>query len=169
MKIVPRLGRHVARRLHLVFRIGNSIQHMARRVLLIVEIHFLEAALDDRLTIRGVVDDEIALVHAERLDFPAQETRTERVERAEPDLFRRIADEVVHALAHLRGCLVRERDGQDVPGRDAVREQVRDAAGQHLRLARARTRHDEQRSLAMLHGLFLHGIEPAENIVCIHV
>ena len=123
------------RRLHLVFCIRDGIQHVVWRVLLIIKVHFLNTLFDDRLAVRRIVDNEIVLIFAIALDFAAQETRAERMERAEPNLFCQLADKVVHTLAHLRRRLVREGDGQDMPGLHTVRQQVRDTTGQHLRLA----------------------------------
>ena len=152
------------RPLQLVLRVRDGREDARRRVLLFIEIELLECVLDDRLAVTRVVDDEVALVELRRLDLATQKARAERMERAEPDVFRGIADHTVDAVAHLRRGLVRERDGKNAVRRDAMRQEVRDAARQHLRLARACARHDEQRPLHVLDSLFLHGVESLEDI-----
>ena len=152
------------RTLQLVLRVRDGRKDARGRVLLFVEVELLERVLDDGLAVTRVVDDEVALVELRRLDLATQKARAERMERAEPDVFRGIADHTVDAVAHLRRGLVRERDGKNAVRRDAMRQKVRDAARQHFRLARARARHDEQRPLHVLDSLFLHGVESLEDI-----
>ena len=67
------------------------------------------------------------------------------------------------ALLHLLRRLVRERDREDLVRLDADRgEQVRDAIGEHARLARARAGDHEQRALGGQHGLPLGGVQVGE-------
>ena len=74
------------------------------------------------------------------------------------------ADELVDALLHLTGGLVREGERQDLVGtRLAGGQQVGDAVRQHARLARARPSDDQHRPVDGLHGFLLSGIEPLQN------
>ena len=155
---------HGPRAHELVLRVRDGILDARRRVLLVVEIQLFKAFLDNRLAVRRIINDEIAFIDVRCLNLTAQETRTERMERAEPDVFRGVANHAVHALAHFRRGLVRERDGEDVVRCHTIGKQVRDAAGQDLRLARARARHDEQRTVNVRNRFFLCRIQATENI-----
>ena len=77
----------------------------------------------------------------------------------------RVADEVLHALAHLARGLVGERDREDLARpRLSVAQQARDAARQHARLARAGAGDDEQRRTAVGDGLALRRVEAREQV-----
>ena len=77
------------------------------------------------------------------------------------------AEQLLHALAHLSGGLVREGDGQDALGRDpAGTDQVGDPVGQDARLAAARPRQDQQRTLRGLDGSALLGVQPLQYGRC---
>ena len=66
-------------------------------------------------------------------------------------------------LAHLPRRLVRERDREDLVRLHALRrEQVRDAVGEHARLAGARAGDHEQRPFGREDGLPLGGIQVCE-------
>jgi hypothetical protein len=85
------------------------------------------------------------------------------VERQDPDPARDLGQEVLEALAHLAGGLVRERDRKDLVRLDAGGEdQVRDPVGEDARLAGARAGDDEQRPFRVQHGLALRGVEIGE-------
>ena len=73
-------------------------------------------------------------------------------------------DETPHPLAHLVGRLVGEGDGEDGVGWDLeVADQVGDPMGQHPRLARPGSRHDQQRPVGGGDGLALARVEPFEE------
>ena len=57
------------------------------------------------------------------------------------------AEELPDALLHFARGLVGERHRQDVAGRHALFDQMRDADGDDARLARARARQDQDRAL----------------------
>ena len=64
------------------------------------------------------------------------------------DVAAALADEADDPLAQLGRGLVRERDGEDPPRRDALDpDEVGDAVGQHAGLARSGAGEDEQRAL----------------------
>ena len=109
------------------------MQDIIGRILFLVEIEFFQAILDDSLTVTRIIDDEVPTVEFRRLDFSAQEPSTEGMKCAEPYLFGIFANHAVYTIAHLCCRLVRECDRKDAIGRNALRQQVRDAAGEHLR------------------------------------
>ena len=117
--------------------------------------------LDDAGLVVGVVDGE-ARVDADGGPIATQHSRAEGVEGAHGHLPTFVADEGQDALAHLRGRLVGERHGQDLPGRHAFdADEVGDAMGQHPGLAGARTGQDEERATGRGHRAGLFGVQPA--------
>jgi hypothetical protein len=70
---------------------------------------------------------------------------------------------ITHALLHLGRGAVGEGDREDLGGRcQPLVDQVRDAMGEHARLARSGTGHHQQRSLRVQHRLTLLGVEGVE-------
>ncbi len=66
-------------------------------------------------------------------------------------------------MLHLVGGLVGERDGEDLERADTtITDEVGDASGEHLGLARPGAGHDEQRPVAVGGRLPLDGIEPRQ-------
>ncbi len=111
------------------------------------------------------VEDGERARQADEFRVPAQHAGAERVERAEPEAFRRPAQDGADALAHLARRLVRERDRQDLPGESAAGHQdVGEARRQHSRFASARTREHEQRAVERLHRLALFRVEASEIV-----
>ena len=95
-------------------------EHGAVRERLLVEIHLLENALDDRLTVRRVVDREAVWV-AELIGIAPQDAHARGVERRGPDIRRGLGPEhALDAVLELVGRLVRERDGDDAPRLDRL-------------------------------------------------
>ena len=72
---------------------------------------------------------------------------------------RAISDQLLCAPQHLLRGATRERQQQDRAGRHAALDQPRDAINQRASLARSRSRHDQQRAVAMRHGGKLRGIQ----------
>ena len=91
------------------------------------------------------------------------------MESTEPNIFSQAADHAIDALAHLGSRLVRECDCQYTIRRHTVRQEVGDAACEHLRLARSRACHDEQGTVDMRDSFLLHGIQTLKNIHCINL
>ena len=89
---------------------------------------------------------------ADHLGVAAQDAMADRVKRAAPKPGSVAADQVLHALHHLAGCLVGESQQQDAIDRDSLLEQVRHAVGQRARLARARAREHQRRPRRGRHG-----------------
>ena len=75
-----------------------------------------------------------------------------------------LGDQLVHALGHLGRGLLGEREGEDLLGPRALRrDQVRDAAREHGRLAGAGAGDDEERPLAVDDRLALGLVEALED------
>ena len=76
----------------------------------------------------------------------------------------RVAEQQLDALAHLLRGLVGEGDGQDLAGARAPGlHEPGDAVGEHARLARAGAGQDEQRAVAVGHGLALGRVEALQQ------
>ena len=69
------------------------------------------------------------------------------------------ADQFGDALLHFAGGLVGEGDGEDVSGRDALRDEVGDAEGDDAGFARAGAGQNQNRAVQRFDGLALLGIE----------
>ena len=70
------------------------------------------------------------------------------------------AHELAQALAHFRGCLVREGDRHDLPGSNAkIDHQMRDAMREHTGLAAAGARENQKRSFGAQHGFALRFVQ----------
>ncbi len=154
--------------------VGSSISFFARlidsehdaRPELAGQRHVLlaEDLLHQRLLVIGVVDDEPP-ADADRLAVAPEDARTERVERARLDVTTTLADEADDPLAELGGGLVRERDREDAERRDPLdADQIRDAVGEDTRLAGARTREDQQRSVGRGDGARLLRVEGSQDL-----
>ncbi len=151
----------------LVLQVGDVVGQQPRRVPLGVEAHVLGDHHQQAPRVVGVVDREVGVQPRQQRRLVAQDPHAGRVERRHPHgpwpLGPTRCD---HALAHLRGGLVGERDGQDLADADvAGGQQVGDAAGQHRRLARARARDDQQRRALVQHRLALLRVEPLEELI----
>ena len=145
-----------------VLRVRDLRVDAARREALRVALELREALLHEALLVARVVDREVRAV-AEPLGLAPQDPAARGVERHHPRGARRRADEVGDALAHLPRRLVRERDREDLGRLDADRaEQVRDAAREDARLARARARDDEDGAFGVEDGLALGRIQVGE-------
>ena len=99
----------------------------------------------------------------EAVDFKAQQLGAERMERAQPDAVRLGADEVGHAFLHFLGGLIGKGNGQDAVRCDAQFQEVSNAAGQDLGLARTGASRNQQRPFGMLDGFTLAVVEGIKN------
>ena len=137
----------------------------ARDEALRVALEILQALLGQPHLVGRVVDREVRLV-AETRRLPAQDPAAGGVEGEDPDRARDAAEQVLEPLAHLPRRLVRERDRQDLVRLHAAGgDQVRDAVGQHARLARARAGDHEQRPLGGEDRLALGVVQIGEVLV----
>ena len=119
---------------------------------------------DETLRVCRVVDGERGLV-AQPGRLPAQQAGAHGVEGPDPHRPGDGADEGLDPVPHLTGRLVRERDGEDGEGRDAVLpDEMGNPPGEDCRLATPGPRDDEQ-GAGMVHGgLPLSGVEVAEQV-----
>ena len=147
----------------LVLELRDATRHPAGGEADRVCAELLDDPFEKGTLVGGVVDGE-TLLHAHRFSLPTQDARAGGMERRDPHALGRIPDERFDALPHLGGRLVRERDREDLarPGLAGL-EQAGDATGEHARLARARTRHDQQRLPTVDDSLTLLGIEAVEQ------
>ena len=148
----------------LVFCVGNCVLDSAGRILLGVKVHFLQTLFDDHLTVTGIVNDEVALVKACGLNFPAQETRAKGMESGKPHILGALANHPVNTVAHLCSGLVGKGNGQNIPRGNALGQKVGNLTGQHLGFPRTGAGHDEQRPVSMLHCFCLSWIKSCKYI-----
>ena len=155
----------VGRADQLVLRVRDLRVDAARDEALRVALEILQALLGQPHLVGRVVDREVRLV-AEAGRLPAQDPAAGGVEGEDPDRPRHPAEQPLEPLAHLPRRLVREGDRQDLVRLHAAgSDQVRDAVGQHARLARARAGDDEQRALGGEDGLALGVVQVGEVLV----
>ena len=158
---VRRVGgaRHLVGADHRVLGRRDLGAHRVQGELLLIDVQISHDGLDQAPRVVVIVDGEVGTI-ARELRIFSQDAHAHGVERADPHAARAVREQGLQALAHLRGGLVGERDGEDLPGAHAlVRDHVRDAVREHPRLARARAREHEQRAARALHGLALRGVE----------
>ena len=91
-----------------ILGIRNQALHASRNVLLVVKIEFFQAFLDHRQGIASVINDEIAIIHAQTFNFQPQKARAKSVEGTEPQLARHISHHFVNPLFHLQRGFVRK-------------------------------------------------------------
>ena len=139
-------------------------EYRPRRHPLGVEPQVAERAFDRRDLVGVVVDREPA-GHADVLAVNAQNTRAYRVEGAQGYVVSRLVPhQAKHAIAHLPGGLVRERDGNDTPRTDALLpDEVSDAVRDDAGLAATRARQDKQGAVGVFDCITLAGIEALED------
>ncbi len=114
-----------------------------RAIDFIVEVQLFKGALDQGFLIVGVHDDEVR-VERQVGSLAAQNAGANGVEGTQPDvsgngaLALAAVEQVFYPIFHLAGGLVGEGNGQDVVRAHAhIADQVRDALGEHARLAGA--------------------------------
>ena len=99
----------------------------------------------------------------------SQQPMRQAVERADPQVARRHAEQRLDAVAHLGRGLVRERHGEHVLRRDAAdADDPRDAVHEHTRLAAARTGEHERRTIRRRNGLALRVVQGVDDVGNVH-
>ncbi len=110
-----------------------------------------------------VVNGEIGGI-AEHRNFAPQNTHAEGMKCRHPGQFA-AAQQLLDALAHLAGRLVGKGHRQNLPGRHTVfADQPGDAMSQSTGFAGTGPGQQQQRSVAVLHSLALHGVELFQKI-----
>jgi hypothetical protein len=148
------LGLGLIRRDQLVLPQADLAVHRPRGKALGIQPQIADDVARQALGIGLVVDAEVARV-PEHLGVRAQDAHARRVERAHPHRFHHWPHQRGHAVLHLVGGLVGERDREDRGGRHPVVHQVGDAVGEHPGLARTRAGHHQQRPAAVHHRIEL--------------
>jgi hypothetical protein len=97
-------------------------------------------------------------------DLTAEDANAGRVERRHPGAARVCLEQAVDPLPHLACRLVREGDGEDLPGpRLAASDQVRDAVREHARLSAAGACQHQQRSFHVRDRVALLRVQTPED------
>ena len=153
------LGGGAGRIDQLVLPERDQAVHTARREALGVEAEVADDVAGQPHGVGLVVDRERARI-AQHFAVTAQDPHARRVERGDPHRLDDRPDQGADPLAHLGRGLVGERDRQDLRRPRSLVDQVGDAMGQHAGLARAGSGHDQQRPVAVHHGVELLRVEP---------
>ncbi len=152
----------------LVLRIGHLRQERTRWVTLGIQIQIPDHHLHQTQGVRLVVDAE-GSGHTEPAGFLAQDANAGAVEGGHQHGSRGRTHKFRHTILHLRGSLIGEGDGEDLPGIGvAGGQQVRDPARENPGLPRARSRDDQQRATAMFDRRLLRGVEVVHQCTGIH-
>ncbi len=129
-------GRHLLGREPAVLPAVDQHRQHARRPALLVDVLRFQELLEQPDLVVDIEDGEVGL-QPDQLGVPAQDLHADRMERAEPrHALDHAADDLADAMLHLARRLVGEGDGENFarPG-TAEAENVRDAHGEHTRLA----------------------------------
>ena len=138
-------------------RAGDGFRRRVREFDLALAQHFLQ---HPPAVVRIV--DRVVLVQAHQRRVSPQQAGAERMERPHPHAS--ALRQPLDALPHLVGRLVGERQGQDLTGRDAVQQQVRDAVRDDPRLAAAGAGQDQQGTVQVRSRLALNRRQPGQQI-----
>ncbi len=140
----------------------DHAQHGAGRPFLLVDILGDQKLLQQPDLVVGIEDGEIGL-EADDLGMAAQQSGGQRMEGAEPPALHRPVDEGGDAVLHLARRLVGEGDAEKFARpRPARHQDMRQARGQHPRLAGAGTGQHQHRPLGRLDRGALQFIERIE-------
>ena len=128
----------------LVFESGDPVPHGLGGKLFGIKVQLLDNEREQALRIRRIVDRE-GRFESERLGFSAQHAHAEAVEGGNPHVLCARTDQRLDALTHFRCGLVRESDGENLPGsRPPGCKQMGDAVRQHAGFARPSPGDDQQ-------------------------
>ena len=115
------------------------------RVLLCVQVHFLQNVLDDGFLIHRVVDHEVFFVARHVIMFP-ENPQTHGVEGEDPHVAH-LSHQLLHPLTHLSGCLIGEGHRQNIVRADPLFDEISDPAGHGAGLSRSCAGQNEKRPL----------------------
>ena len=128
----------------LVFEGRNPVPYGLGGKLFGVQVQLFDNEREQALRIRRIVDREGGF-EPECLGFSAQHAHAETVEGGNPHVLCARADQRLDALTHFRRSLVREGDGENLPGSCPTGcEQMGDAVRQHAGFARPGPGDDQQ-------------------------
>ncbi len=144
---------------HQVLGVADAPEHGLRLEQAVVDGQLAHHLLHRRHLVGRIVDDEIAR-EADGGSLAPEQAGAHRVERRHPRTRRRVAQQRRHALPHLFGRLVCERDRDHLAGVGVARaNQVGDAVGDDARLPGPGAGQNEQRAVDLQHRLALFGVE----------
>ena len=107
----------------------------------------------------GIVVDDKAPTAAHMTNFPAKDSHTDRVKRADGEIAGFRAEQFFNSLLHFAGGFIGESNRQQTRTRDpANADQVGDAAGEHPGLATPGASEHQKRPFRGLHGTQLFGV-----------
>ena len=128
----------------LVFEGRNPVPHGLGGKLFSIKVQLFDNEREQALRIRRIIDREGGF-EPECLGFSAQHAHAETVEGGNPHVLCTRADQRLDALTHFRCGLVREGDGENLPGGCPPGcEQMGDAVRQHAGFARPGPGDDQQ-------------------------
>ncbi len=135
----------------------------ASRPALLVDVFSGQKLLEQPDLIVDIENREVGF-QANQLGMPAQDLHADGMKGAEPrHSLDDLPDHGADAQLHLARGLVGEGDGENFSrARAAEREDVRDARGEHARLAGSGTGEHQQRPVERLDRLALLGVQPGE-------
>ncbi len=156
--LVRAKGIHLAGAQALLLVAVDKIRHLTRREFFLIHIHGLHQALDGRLLIAHVQNLE-SLGQIGLVVMQAQQAVTQTVKRANPQALRMQRQHCRQPGQHLLGGLVGERHRQHTLRRHPiVANQIRNARGQHPRLATPRPGQNQGRAMREGDSFELRGI-----------
>src|SRR5262249_16002742 len=155
--------RHLIGRQPAVLPAVDQHREHARGPAFFVELFGLKDHLDQADLIVDVENREVVL-QADQLGVAAQDLDPDRVERAEPrHALDDLPDHLADAVLHLARGLVGEGNGENLARIRAPEiEDMRDARGDHTRLAGSRAGKHQHGTVERLHRLSLLGVELSE-------
>jgi hypothetical protein len=134
----------------------------------LVELEGAQHSTDHALLVLGIHDLE-TFGEPGFAPVDAQQPVREAVEGADPQVARRHAEQRFDTIAHLGGCFVRERHGENVLSSDAVdANDPRDAVHEDARLAAARAGQNERRAVGRCDGLALRVVQRVDDVGNVH-
>ena len=134
----------------------------------LVELERAQHAADHAVLVLGIHDLE-AFGEAGFAPVDPKQAMRQAVERADPEIARRHAEQRLDAIAHLGRRLVRERDGEHVLRRYAVdADDPRNSVHEHARLAAAGAGQHERRAVRRRDGLALRVVQRIDDVGDVH-
>ena len=132
------------RRHQMVLGIADTALDAARLVGLVVELHFLDNALDQALGVRSIVNGKVGR-EADGLRLGAENTREDGMESTHPQIACPLSYLTADTLLHLSGGLVRKGQRQDVPRVIPLVHEMGNLVGKYTSLSRACTGYHQRR------------------------
>ena len=133
-----------------VLGVADAALDIARLVGLVVQLHFLDDALQEALRVGSIVDGEIGC-KADGLCLDTENTGEDGVKSPHPQIACPIAYLTGNAFLHLTGSLVGKGQCQDAPRVIALVHQVGNLVGKYTGLSRTGTGNHQRRTVVIEH------------------